>query len=78
MTTYKDEADRRFLAEERRKNYLEKAEAAARMERVGNYGQAKDLWALAEKYAGNRANQNWCNHRFWFCNRMKNRPFKGE
>lgn len=76
MPTYKDEADRRFLAEERRKNYLEKAEAAARCEQMGNYSQAKDLWLLAEKYACNDTDMKWCSSRFWFCNRMTNNPFK--
>lgn len=78
MPTFKDEADRRFLAEERRKNYLEKAEAAAKSERVGNYGQASSLWNLAAKYAGNATDKRWCTDRCDFCERMIERPFKGE
>lgn len=78
MPTYKDEADRRFLAEERRKNYLEKAEAAARMERVGNYGQAASLWKLAGEYATNNTNYRWCRDRQAYCKRVAKRPFKGE
>ncbi|WP_260448526.1 ANR family transcriptional regulator [Bibersteinia trehalosi] len=54
------------------------AEAAARAERFGNYTQAADLWNKAAKATVNAKQQEWCKNRSDFCDRVAERPFKGE
>ena len=48
--------------------YQEKAEAAAKIEQLGNYAQAVDLWRLAAKYALTNTQKAWCCHRADYCN----------
>lgn len=57
------------------KAYLEKAEAAARAERFGNYQQAADLWNKAFKSAPNAKQKIWCEKRLEFCERVAEKPF---
>lgn len=57
------------------KAYLEKAEAAARAERFGNYAQAAELWSKAAKVAVNANQQAWCRNRSDFCERVAEKPF---
>lgn len=53
--------------QELRAFYLEKAEAAAKIEQLGNYAQAADLWNLAGKYALTDKQKAWCRHRADYC-----------
>lgn len=53
--------------QELRTFYLEKAEAAAKIEQLGNYAQAADLWNLAGKYALTDKQKAWCRHRADYC-----------
>ena len=53
--------------QELRSLYQEKAEAAAKIEQLGNYAQAADLWNLAGKYALTIEQKEWCRHRADYC-----------
>lgn len=53
--------------QELRSLYQEKAEAAAKIEQLGNYAQAADLWNLAGKYALTDKQKAWCRHRADYC-----------
>lgn len=53
---------------ERQLMYQEKAEAAARSERFGNYQQAYNLWCTAMKLAITEKQKQWCNTRASYCN----------
>ncbi len=53
--------------QELRSLYQEKAEAAAKIEQLGNYAQAADLWNLAGKYALTDKQKEWCHNRADYC-----------
>lgn len=53
--------------QELRSLYQEKAEAAAKIEQLGNYAQAADLWSLAGKYALTDKQKAWCRSRADYC-----------
>lgn len=60
---------------EKHQIYLEKAEAAARAERFGNYAQAADLWNKATSSAPTGKQKAWCEKRCEFCERVAEKPF---
>ncbi len=62
--------------QESRAMFQEKAEAAAKIEQLGNYAQAANLWRLADKYAMTSEQKKWCALRADYCDNWQGKREK--